>query len=286
MLPSEIQLQIWKHALPEPRSIQRAILFIIDLDLDKTRAILPSSREAVECYHVTLDPYDEGFGHPIGWELDLRRKMETAEYLMVLALFHTCRASRLAARNLYRLNIESIVEGENDPLWRTEDLVCFLPNFGKEGFWMSHYRAYHDYRFALNWLVMSRDSPPPSLSSLQHFAIFGTASRHWHFDLQHLEERDVISRVAMQRCVKNLPSLQSITLLLDPNAVVYEYHGRMLLDEPKDQPIEGTGFTPARLLARVSTLLKEQLHDGDDAPVVKMYVARRSAPGEARSPPS
>jgi hypothetical protein len=47
-LPAEIQLMVWKYAVPDPRDILDAFVIIVNFNLNSPRAILPSPKELQE----------------------------------------------------------------------------------------------------------------------------------------------------------------------------------------------------------------------------------------------
>lgn len=267
-LPTDIQLLVWKHAVPNPRSILGSILFILNLDLDDVYAILPSIQDIK---HTFFNNYN--FLRFLGLDSDAEysKLLEMLDASMtvwraVLSLHHTCRASRGTTLGTYRLDLESIIEAENTPLWTADDIVYFPWQESMEGL---HHAGIH-------WFFQARENPRPSLASLQHAA----------FLLTHKLFRTLKLNVAAtpgtpkSAWAKNFPSLQSFSLFLDPGEVGYSQSGKILLYEPQDVPVQDVeNLTPSQIAQRMSARLRQPGMQDEDVPLAEVFVvdmARKS----------
>lgn len=233
-------------------------------------------------YHTGEEEEEEENSIEEKYQEAVKIMCRTPELSAVFTVFHTCRASRMVARELYRLDLDSIVEGENEPLWNpTEDLVVFLPNLGNDDYVWTYQNAAHDYVRIFHWLSMDREIRPPSLTSLQHFALFNTAFRTWGFELSDFAETTVKNN-SMQQCVKNIPSLQSVTLLLDPINIAYHVTGKILLYESEDKLVTVCRMFPEAIVKQVTHLFNSVVEDKEDVPLVELYVAGRKATRKVR----
>jgi len=261
-LPTEIQLLVWKHAVPNPRSILGSILFILNLDLDDVYAILPSVQDMK---HAFLDD-DYDFIRFLGLDSDAEysKLLEMLDASMtirraVLSLRHTCQASRGTILGTYRLDLESIIEAENTPLWTADDIVYFPWQESVEGL---HHAGIH-------WFFQARENPRPCLASLQHAAFLLTHKLFRTFKLNHAATPEMPKFV----WAKNFPSLQSFSLFLDPGQVGCSQGGKIFLYEPQDVPVQYMeNLTPSQIAQRMIARLRQPGMQDEDVPLAEIFV--------------
>ncbi|KAG4431772.1 hypothetical protein IFR05_012748 [Cadophora sp. M221] len=270
-LPREIQLQIWQHAVPDSASILGVVRIILDFDLSKPRALLPSIREFKESYRTMIysvyDSYEENEDID---DDDFYQTEETMIWspastsmarsrLPIFSLLHTCRMARLATLERYRLAMGSGIEGENQPWWvPEEDMVIFAGSGFRERLTWVH------------WLFRSRDEPLPVFESLQHFAL-----AHERMMADYLISRPSRWREWSPRgeWLLNFPSLESFTLLLDPVYVLDRQAGRVLLHEPEQQSVESFGgVRPAEIEKRLTSAFEKDIPEDREVPLVEVFV--------------
>lgn len=282
-LPNEIKLQIWQHAIPDPRSIRGAICLILDFTLGKPRAILPSIQELKESYVTLHDPDLEGADGEL--ENTFRRwdMYEYEEHFMwrsdddtmaesrqpVLTLLHTCRTSRLATMERYRLDIGSIIEEENQPWWVPEEDMVLVP--------MGDCDEYH---VSIHWMFRQRNQCLPVFKTLQHVAFVADRSLVAHIlpspGNKHPWQVD-------QWWLNNFPALESFTLLADPGSVLDHHDGTILLHEPLDVPVPYfRGTRPSRFLPEITDVFAKVMSEGKEAPLVEMFVTTRRRPKKSK----
>ncbi|PVH75843.1 hypothetical protein DL98DRAFT_518434 [Cadophora sp. DSE1049] len=268
-LPREIQLQIWQHAVPDPRSILGVVRIILDFDLGKPRAILPSIREFKGSYKIMHYPFtDEGEDLDLEFyepeEAEIWRPGNTAMAISrrrVFDLLHTCPMARVTMLERYRLAVGSQIEEENKPWWvPEEDMVLFIGSDHKE-------RA-----TCLHWLFRTRNKPLPVFETLEHVAVKCDRGLGLYNYLVppfpdyavHLEDDSL----------DNFPALQSFTLFMDPASILERQSGRVLLYEPKENRVDTfRGLTPAEIERSVTQGFEEVLPDDMEVPLVEVFVA-------------
>ncbi|KAK0102213.1 hypothetical protein ONS95_005838 [Cadophora gregata] len=267
LLPREIQFKIWQHAIPDPRSILGVVRLLLDFDLSKPRAILPSIREFKAAYRTMHFPFTDE-----GGELDdeFYESKEAAIWRPsnadmatsrreVLNLMHACRMARLATLERYRLAVGSEIEEENKPWWDPEDdMVLFIGPDHRERSTILH------------WLFSSRDEPLPVFETLQHVAVTCDFTLHgylvspFYSDVVHLEEDSL----------DNLPELQSFTMFIDPASVLERSWGKVLLYEALQKPVQlFRGLMPREIERAVTGGFKEVLPEDMELPLVEVFVA-------------
>jgi hypothetical protein len=222
----------------------------INLDLASPRAILPSISEYQQC----IPTYD------IFVELADARSP-------ILSFLHTCRGSRRASLRTYRLDIDSIIEDENYPWWNPDDdIVYILPAWN---WWETN--------AILTWLTRSRkdDKPIPRLASLQHLALKVDRVFCGSFEVVRTG-----SRPLEREWLRNLPSLQSLSLFFDPLGVSggqnprlqERTYGSIILWEPEDISVSDCfGLRPVQIERAISSHIRP-LSQGQDVPLVESFV--------------
>lgn len=269
LLPREIQLQIWQHAVPDPRSILGVVHMILNFDLGKPRAILPSISEFKQSYKMMHYPsMDEDEDLDIEFyeaeDADIWRPGNIAMKISrreIFALLHTCRLARVTTLERYRLAIGSEIEEENKPWWvPEEDMVLILG---------SDYKMRSTF---LHWLFLPRDEPLPVFETLEHMALkcdhglgfYGYLVPPFFDDVAHLEDD----------ALDNFPALQSFTLFVDPGTVLERQSGRVVLYEPIQNSVDAfQGLTPAEIERNVTRGFKEILPEDMEVPLVEVFVA-------------
>ncbi|KAH7351348.1 hypothetical protein BKA65DRAFT_476670 [Rhexocercosporidium sp. MPI-PUGE-AT-0058] len=280
--PREIQLKIWQHAVPDPRSVLGTVRIILDFDLSTPRAILPSIRELKRSYRFMHNPQfaedeedtDEDSGDSDQYSdesSDVDGFYSSEETIMwkpsditmavsrrpVFALLHACKLARVATLERYKLSTGSEIEEENIPWWvPEEDMVIFVGHGFRERLTWVH------------WLFRARAEPLPVFESLEHLALASertledyliSGSLKWHLDEDWLP---------------NFPALQSFTLLLDPVLVLDRKAGRILLHEPEEEPVYSFGgYRPAEIVKRLTIAFEEALPSDMEVPLVEVFVA-------------
>jgi hypothetical protein len=262
-LPTEIQLLIWKLAVPDPRSLHGAITFILNLDLSKPFAILPSIQDMRKAFYSPFATHryrqngrDEQYNV---LQEGLNRSIPI--WRAVLSLLHTCRVSREIVLQTYRVDLDSIIEAENTPLWTPEDIVYFPWD-----------RAVNiaTLEALVNWFFQKREKPRPSLMSLQHAAFLFLREVARPLNLEPWDE------IHEYVWAKNFPSLQSFSLFLDPCKVCYYcYRGKVLLYEPEEVSVEDVyNLTPAQIVHRIAEGLRQPGVKEADLLLVETFVVQ------------
>lgn len=126
LLPIELQLQIWNHAVP----CQLAVHGCIIVRTKRDQTILPLVRDMKHAFHHQRPLYRYPSNDPdydFIWEIWKTGDSSTAEsQRAVLHLMWTCRMSRHIARETYILDMDSLVKGE-DCRWGQEGEAYFPP---------------------------------------------------------------------------------------------------------------------------------------------------------------
>lgn len=314
-LPNEIAANIWRLAVPDPGSIRGAIPLLVDFDLATPRAILPCIHDYQQAYHILHHPNearppafepvsdaddehhdgDAARDPGVDWytreryfcargrdlyldDEDLEDMEERAMWrpgnatmpesrAPILSLMRTCRGSRSAALERYRLDIGSQIEAENKSWWTPEeDLVIFLC------------RDFSEYHVAIRYLFRRRESPLPALRNLQHVAF--VANR---FLLSHMIAKPPFSNEhpwqVNRHWFRNLPDLQSFTLLVDPGQVLKNADGKVLLHEPEECPMQlHCDLLPLEFLSEITRIFADSVEKGKVVPLVDLFVAGRRRP--------
>ncbi|KAG4422218.1 hypothetical protein IFR04_004598 [Cadophora malorum] len=256
-----------RHAVPDPRSILGVVRLILDFDLGKPRAVLPSIREYKESYKIMHYPFfseDEDLDDEF-YETEEAATWRPSDKSMatsrrkVFDLLHTCRMARIAMLETYRLAVGSEIEEENKPWWvPEEDMVLFIGSDHRE-------RA-----TVLHWLFRSRKESLPVFGSLQHIAVKCEHSLTNYLvtpfmdDVPHLEEESL----------DNFPALQSFTMFVDPASVLDRQSGKVLLHEPEQNPVHTfRGYKPDGIASSVAVGFEEVLPEDMELPLVEVFVA-------------
>jgi hypothetical protein len=247
LLPQEIRLQIWKHALPAPREFattRGGILVIVNFELARPRVIIPSPRYIF----FLLDFYgDEYSADDMVFEWQIR----------IFNILHATRESRDVTLEEYRLDIKSIIPEENTPWWDEDDVVYF-PTDTRIGDtarlqWMSekrpgrlHYlpsinhiamEVTHPAMEALGFLVEYEPGDFPEESENPLHIHRGSG---WHFDWP-----------------TNFPFLKTMCLMFDPGEVGGRENGRLKLYAADDVLVRDIGLKPSQIEERAALRLKQ-----------------------------
>ncbi len=243
-LPLEIQLQIWSHALPPPRTVDGGMVLIVGRNLSTPRAILPSVKDHKSIYReyhqrdlfVNFD-FDAFLSQEEGshvydehaWAPAEARSLEG--WHPILTTMWTCRTSRSVARKTYRLDIESIIESERKSWWADGQRVYFPPPRQDE-----HFDARRHTQ--LTWLITNERK---CFHDLEHATLY--LEEHL---MERLDNHSFWHQMAGQRGMPFSPNLMSLTFVLDPDNEGWQEQGRLLYYEPYDVPImECHNKTPA-----------------------------------------
>ncbi|KAL2071035.1 hypothetical protein VTL71DRAFT_12270 [Oculimacula yallundae] len=264
-LPTEIQLQIWKEAVPDPRSILGVIHIILDFDLGKPRAILPSVRDYKHAYRIkfhfddtTEDDSDPQYAYRHAEYLYSNTAMTTSR-APVFALLGTCQMARSETLKSYRLAIGSGILEENEPWWSPEEDMVIFTGTELEISLLPHL------------LFFRRAEPPPVFDSLQHVAIPAIRGL-----AKHLLTDFPSSRVWNMEdgWSFNFPALRSFTMLVDPASILNRKTGKVLLHEPEDKAVDVLmSYRSQDFIGHLTAFFAEDLDDGEEAPLVEVYVA-------------
>jgi hypothetical protein len=123
--PAEIQRMVWEAAVPDPKTFRGGILYYINFDLSKPRALIPRIKDI-------QDGYDRGrfdFSNPKNefGELDLDENRFEAYQRPLISLVHACKESRMIALKHYTLDMWSDLPGETRFVFDTRKDSLYLP---------------------------------------------------------------------------------------------------------------------------------------------------------------
>jgi hypothetical protein len=123
--PAEIQRMVWEAAVPDPKTFRGGILYYINFDLSKPRALIPRIKDIQNgysrgCFDISNPRLEFG-------ELDLDESRFEAYQRPLISLVHACKESRMVALKLYTLDIESDLPGETGPIFETWIDFLYLP---------------------------------------------------------------------------------------------------------------------------------------------------------------
>jgi hypothetical protein len=267
-LPTEIQLMVWKYAVPNPRRIPEAILAFVNFDLENPRAILPPRRDFINMYNRNLIPPEV---HEPSTEWDVNARTE------VIYLLHTCRNSRAAAGHIFCLDMDSTEDDWNTDLWDPATDTIYLPCF---------LFSWPNFRF-IRWLSTRRERPSQALKSVRHVALYldnelMNAMRRipaLHADpTQSWDDWGVY-------WLDNLPSLQTLNLCVDPMGFTKRTEGSLVPYESQDVPIEGIEDypRPTEIEEEVTEFFESLLGEGIEAPLVEVSVLCWRKPQTSKS---
>jgi hypothetical protein len=264
-LPKEIQILIWKLTVPNPRSLHGAIEFILNLNLDRPYAILPSIHDLKLAFHnhYATERYQRNGKDEQYTALRKGLALSMPIWRAILSLLHTCHVSRGITLQTYRLDLESSIEADSTPLWTSDDIVYFTWQYTSN---MATIEAF------IKWFFQSREKPRPSLISLQHAAFLFRREFARPLNLEpHIEIQGF-------NYANNFPSLQSFTLFLDPGlvgTVGYRHSGRILLYEPEEVPVEDFyKMTPSQVVQRLAEKFRYPGMKEEDMPLVETFVVQ------------
>lgn len=276
-LPLEIQLMVWKYAVPDARDVSNAILVIVNHNLGDVKAILPKPKEYKQIYSDIFARTLEGIrreGGEEGGEAEL--ELDPDDYRwnvkkhLVFSLMQTCHDSRVEVLKKVCLDVEPVSNKAARKLpWSADDSLYF-PCLGYS----------FERRMALKWLSRSRardsegvegeqgerEKGPPSLVGIKHLAL----------PLERILLQALgITRPFLGRnpgrnqwdnaWFKNMPGLESLELYLDPGDVSEKDQGELRLYEPEEVPIfHCARYTPSEAVKAVQDKLKELTLERDD----------------------
>lgn len=215
------------------------------------------------------------------WEIENDEML--LERKLVLNVMHACKNARAVSRQTYILDLDSIIEKENEPLWTDpeNDLVYFqlvgairAPAKGYEPFHRQERSP--EAQLAMLAFLSRRDvvnARKPGykrvscLSSIRHIAFRVNNALHHAIGIH--------DQVMWDYCwLENFPALESFSLFFDPSNLHITWDtGRIVLFEPFDYPIASTGRTVSRYVADFKRNLTE-MH-GLDEDGMEMSIAER-----------
>lgn len=238
LLPVEIRLKIWEHALPDPRHVAGVFIVIINFELARPRAIIPPFEWCDEVYN---DIASEG-------------TRDITHVYDVTNLLHASPESRDVALRTFRLDCDSVVAEENTPWWNEEDTLYFPGDWDEESqlkdllYW---------------WISQKRNSPFHHFANVRHIAMHCpnniTATQGGETSLDNY-------------LLQNFPALSSISLLFDPMEFRHLTQGSIKLYEPYDVVVEQFNRTPSELKSIVTARLEAMARPKLEVPVVECFV--------------
>ena len=268
---TEIQLHIWRHAVPDPYSISSAIVMIVnpDVDLSRPRAFLPYAKKLLHT------EYSTGAGET---EICLE---EINKRQPIFNVMQSCHNARTAILETYRLDIDSIIPSERIPLCKDpEDMIYFhhFPNddeYGLSGRTMIQYLTRESFTFL------------GCFETLRHiafrFSYDALGALKMSSDYDDDDENDSDDGSPGFREVReafhmheNFPALESVSLFVDKFHLFNTWvKGKLVL-----YPVEDDArLPPVGLTAdQVESKLERKLSRRDwpkGSPVVDVYVAAR-----------
>lgn len=249
-LPAEIQLMIWRYAVPDPREVDNAIPIIVNFDLQNPRAILPAPKELRELHEPGCRRFLTG-------ESEL---MDAPTWSMVnspvLHLLHTCHDARSAVLNTFCLDIDAVSGVWNHHLWDPETDVLYLP-----------VKEYAMNSIITMWLSKARERGLPGLFSARDIALRLSLST-----LRQLSFRPDFASHDSANLLCALPALQSLRLFIDPGNISDKNEGRIALYKAEDIPGQLYQFGPSEIERRVTKILKTSRNPDLETPTVEVSV--------------
>lgn len=276
-LPKELQLLVWKYALPDPHEIEGAIILFVDFDLSQPRAILPQITEYKDAYHRARTRYNE-VHHDDSEEEDEAESLWgfNDTHLManhrspVMNLLQACRASRTVALEVFRLDLASSIPEEQIPWWSpADDMVYFAQPDN-----------YIENRAMLYWLSQRREVAQSNLSSLQHIAFRFDHNISTALDPTSFADAGYDNVLYTEDgWLLNFPDLQSLSIFIDPVMAlkdgVGERKGKIILHEPEDVTVHShRGLKPSQIEESIARNFESLVKRGrgKKAPLVECFV--------------
>lgn len=257
-LPVELQTRVWQFALPDPRSIPHVVVMIINFDLSRPKALIPSTKDLEQC-RAFVNASDEWMEFLPG--IEIRRVRGSNSRSHVLHLMQVSHQARKVACATYRLDIGSIIPEENTSFWHDdEDLVYFHWADTKES----------EPEAMLYYLTQGGFLPVSGFDRLKHVAFRLDYSLYDYIS----EDDELIAEDAS--LWKPFPSMKSLTILLDPSNLHQDWQsGRIALHRPfPDVTIDLCDSTASALEHLTASRLKNQ-NPGKDVPLVDVLVMQR-----------
>jgi 2EXR family len=272
-LPTEIQMAIWRHAIPHPRNIPDSVLVFVNFDLGEPRAILPPPRYITELYKDIESQNDHPnptsilMGDTQVWDLTLRDN--------VISLLHTCQNSRSATSEKFSLDSREPDEEWNTNLWDPKTHTLYLAGLAYRNIDWGH--------LFLRWLSDRRERPHVGLALAPRIAL---KLDHWFMTaIQLLPEDPDIDPHYFDDCEENwlgnLPALEKLDLFIDPMRFSEEKSfGQVVPYPPLDVPVRGLSQfqahgapTPLQIEQEVQHIFEGRLaRSGLEAPLVEVSV--------------
>lgn len=270
-LPHEIQSSIWKLSVPDPSDVQSVIVIIINHDLSQPKGFIPSQKQLAD-YHEEYAMQDRHLREMLDY-----RHVDYIDFgtrRPILHIMHACRTSRRVMRRTYSLALESILQEENQTLWRNDDIVYFQCTEDSD-----HIDS------MLQYLTTKRACPLNGFETIKHVTFrLSTAfvkALGWHDDWTVSEEDYPIKH----NFLGNLPNIDSLSLFTDPSNLHEDWRtGKIALYSP-DPVIQlaSTGQTAAQIEAKIKELLaRTSGREASALPIVDIFVMLRRRAKERR----
>jgi hypothetical protein len=263
-LPVEIQMMIWDYTLPHPREVPDAILVFVNFDLNRPRAII-LSLDYIMGLHDDITNRNENIY--IEYDPELLNKLGLILRDTVITLLHTCHNSRALAGGVFSLDMEGSSAGWNTNLWDPTRDTLYLAGMAYED---------GDHCF-LRWLANRRHRPYIGLKSAAHVALklnlpFMQATKL--IDVDPEAEFQYFDDIGY-RWLVNIPSLQTLTLCIDPLLLGERLCGQVVPYPPLDVPIRNLGlWRPLTIQQDLQEMFleEEKMSPSLQAPLVEVSV--------------
>jgi hypothetical protein len=209
-----------------------AIRVIVNFDLDQPRALVPSLRVAARDVSSSDDETSECDSN-CDWTCEAFAQHQQR----IPAMLYVCRESRNLVLDKYHLDLDSIIPDENKLWWNPQEDTIYLPSF--------------------EYKLLRRKRLRTSLSSVQHLAL--------PLRKEFLNGFYVLDFI-------NVPTLKSLSLLIDPFGKYDAEGGRIVLHEPYDVPIARLqNMTPSQIEELITAMIESRGYPCDP-PSVEVLV--------------
>ncbi|KAH8817170.1 hypothetical protein F5884DRAFT_830276 [Xylogone sp. PMI_703] len=279
-LPCELQIKIWKLAIPRidvigSRTGSDGILVVVlDFNFNKLRGILPSIREFKRAYQLA-NP------HHVDEEMDMYMEIPTWDYddntwanarRPILSLLHTCRTARSLTQEVYHLDLDSTIPNETRSFWADENVVSFYPS-----------RQSQETRAMIYWLSQRQNRQALTFHTIRHLALHldlaGAYALGVYGDHSYPGEEYEMGSAYSNQLLQRLPSLQRLILLIDPFYRIIltktrrEEAHTMTWHKPNDGPIlRMWEQRPSQIRREMAEILKLSVQEGRELPQIEVLI--------------